>query len=219
MIVGVVGDVRSQPSEPVRPTIYMPATQVPARMFSMAHRYFPVNWVVRTRGANQANLTAALRDAVHAVDPEQPFSGFKTMMQVRAGAVEQPRSQMLLLGAFAIIALALAAAGIYGLIAYTVVQRTRELGIRLALGATPGRILSRIMLHGIALAAVGAMVGIGAALLAMRWLQPFVFGISAVDPMTFGATALFLLIVAALASAVPAIRAARIDPMEMVRSD
>jgi putative ABC transport system permease protein len=219
MIVGVVADVRSQPSEPVRPTIYLPVTQVPPRMFGMAHRYFPVNWVVRTRGANQANLTAALRDAVHAVDPQQPFSGFKTMTQVRAGSVEDTRSQMLLLGAFAIIALALAAAGIYGLIAYTVVQRTRELGIRLALGATPGRILSRIMLHGIALAAIGAVVGIGAALLATRWLKPFVFGISAVDPMTFGVTALFLLIVAALASAVPAIRAARIDPMSMVRSD
>jgi ABC-type antimicrobial peptide transport system permease subunit len=203
----------------VRPTIYLPVTQVPPRLFGMAHRYFPVNWVVRTRGANQANLTAALRDAVHAVDPQQPFSGFKTMTQVRAGSVEDTRSQMLLLGAFAIIALALAAAGNYGLIAYTVVQRTRELGIRLALGATPGRILSRIMLHGIALAAIGAIVGIGAALLATRWLTPFVFGISAVDPMTFGVTALFLLIIAALASAVPAIRAARIDPMSMVRSD
>jgi predicted permease len=219
VIVGIVGDVRSQPSEPVRPTIYMPVTQVPQPMFGMAHRYFPVNWVVRMRGGNQANLTAALRDAVHAIDPQQPFSGFKTMMQVRDGAVERPRSQMLLLGAFAAIALILAAAGIYGLIAYTVVQRTRELGIRLALGATPGRILSRIILHGVALAAGGVLAGIAASIAATRWLQPFVFGISPLDPLTFAGTGVFLLLIAALASAVPALRAARIDPMSMVRSD
>jgi putative ABC transport system permease protein len=218
-IVGVVGDVRSQPSEPVRPTIYLPVTQVPQALFGIAHRYFPVNWVVRTRNANQANLTATLRDAVHAVDPQQPFAGFQTMTQVRTTAVEEPRSQMLLLSAFAIIALGLAAAGIYGLIAYTVVQRTRELGIRLALGATPGRILSRIMLHGVLLAAIGVVVGIAAAMAATRWLRPFVFGISPLDPVTFVVTALFLIAIAALASAIPAIRAARINPMLMVRSE
>jgi putative ABC transport system permease protein len=218
-IVGVVGDVRSQPSEPVRPTIYLPVTQVPQALFGIAHRYFPVNWVVRTRSANQANLTAALRDAVHAIDPQQPFSGFRTMTEVRTTAVEEPRSQMLLLSAFATIALGLAAAGIYGLIAYTVVQRTRELGIRLALGATPGRILSRIMLHGVLLAAIGVLAGIAAAVVATRWLQPFVFGISPIDPLTFAITALFLILIAALASAIPAIRAARINPMMMVRSE
>ena len=74
LIGGIVADVRSQPSEPVRPTIYMPVTQVPPRLFGIAHRYFPMNWVVRTRGANQANLTAALRDAVHAVDPDLPLT-------------------------------------------------------------------------------------------------------------------------------------------------
>jgi putative ABC transport system permease protein len=218
-IVGIVGDVRSQPSVPVRPTIYMPTTQIPSDLFRAAHRYFPANWVVRTRSGNAAMLTAALRDAVRAVDPQQPFSGFRTMAQVRERAVEEPRSQMLLLGAFAAIALVLAAAGIYGVIAYTVVQRTRELGIRLALGATPGGILSRILLHGVRLAVIGVGVGLAAAVAATRWLQPFVFGISPLDPATFAVTALFLIVIAAIASAVPAIRAARINPMTMVRSE
>jgi hypothetical protein len=219
LIVGVVGDVRSQPSEPVRPTIYTPVTQVPPQLFMIAHRYFPANWVVRTRGGNQATLTAALSDAVHAVDPEQPFSGFKTMADVRADAVQEPRSQMWLLGAFASVALLLAAAGIYGLTAYTVVQRTREIGIRMALGATAGRMLSSVILHGVTLAAVGVLVGVAASVAATRWLRPFVFGISPLDPVTFAGTALFLIVVAAVASAVPAIRAARISPMTMVRTE
>ena len=129
------------------------------------------------------------------------------------------RSQMLLLGIFAGIALALAAAGLYGLVAYTVAQRTREIGIHMALGATAGVILRRIVARGLLLTLAGLIVGLGAATITSRWLENFLVGVKALDPLTFVATSLFLIATAAIASLAPAVRAARINPMAILRNE
>jgi ABC-type antimicrobial peptide transport system permease subunit len=147
------------------------------------------------------------------------LSSVQTMEEVVASGLRTSRSQMLLLGIFAGIALALAAAGLYGVVAYTVAQRTREIGIHMALGATAGVILRRIVARGMLLTLAGLMLGLAAAAITSRWLENFLVGVKALDPLTFVVTSLFLIAIAALASLAPAVRAARINPMAILRSE
>ena len=218
-IVGVIGDVRSSLSAPVRPTVYVPVAQAPEWTFTVAHGYFPVSWVVRTRDDRGAAVVQSLREIVRRVEPQLPLSSVETMDEVVASGLMTSRSQMLLLAIFAGIALALAAAGLYGLVAYTVAQRTREIGIHMALGATAGVILRRIVARGLLLTLAGLVVGLGAATITSRWLENFLVGVKAFDPLTFVATSLFLIATAAIASLAPAVRAARINPMAILRND
>lgn len=218
-IVGVIGDVRSSLSAAVRPTVYVPVAQAPDWTFSVAHGYFPVSWIVRTRDDRVAAVTQALREVVRRVEPQLPLSSVDTMDDVIAAGLSSSRSQMLLLAIFGGIALALAAAGLYGLVAYTVAQRTREIGIHMALGATAGVILRRIVMRGLLLTFAGLVVGLGAATITSRWLENFLVGVKALDPLTFAATSLFLIVIATIASLAPAVRAARINPMAILRNE
>ena len=158
-----------------------------------------------------------MRDAIRAVDPHQPFSAFATMDEVKANAFASERRQMSLLGGLAAIGLLLATAGIYGLIAYTVAQRTREFGLRVALGATRGRILRSIVVSGALTASVGIVVGLIASVAFARTLDSFVWGVSTVHIPTLAAVAALLLVVSMLATLVPAIRATRLNPIAALR--
>jgi ABC-type antimicrobial peptide transport system permease subunit len=141
------------------------------------------------------------------------------MEDVVASGLQTSRSQMLLLAIFAGIALALAAAGLYGLVAYTVAQRTREIGIHMALGATAGVILRRIVARGLWLTLAGLAVGLTTATITSRWLENFLVGVKAFDPLTFVATSLFLILIATIASLAPAVRASRVNPMAILRNE
>jgi putative ABC transport system permease protein len=164
-----------------------------------------------------ADLRRRIQEEIRAIDPRQPVSSFRTMNEVKAAQIESERFQMSLLALFAAIGLALATAGLYGLISYSVAQRTRELGIRMALGADRGRILRSIVSHGTLLAVAGIAVGSAAAAVGTRALRGFLFGVTALDVGTFMAVAALLLVIAAAASLIPALRAVRLNPVSALR--
>jgi ABC-type antimicrobial peptide transport system permease subunit len=164
-----------------------------------------------------AALIREIEEQVRAVDPRQPFSTFRTMGESRQKAMAAERFQMTILGVFAGIGLLLAAAGVYGLIAYSVAQRTREFGIRMALGATRQRILASVIREGFGLALAGVVLGTVAAFFATRVLRTFVWQVSTLDPATFAGVALLLLAVSCAASIVPAMRAVRLDQAAALR--
>jgi putative ABC transport system permease protein len=174
---------------------------------------------VRTCDDRAAAVAQSLREIVRRVEPQLPLSSVHTMEEVMTSGLASSRSQMVLLGIFAGIALALAAAGLYSLVAYTVAQRTREIGIHMALGATASVILRRIVGRGLLLTLAGLVVGLGAATITSRWLENFLVGVKALDPLTFAVTSLFLIATATIASLAPAVRAARINPMAILRND
>jgi len=190
-----------------RPEVYAPLLQVPVSYMALA---------VRTRGEPTA-LTAAVRQAVMAVDKDQPLFQIKTMEQVVEDSVAGRRFQMSLLAIFATTALGLAGIGIYGLMSYTVNQRTHEIGIRMALGAKRRDVLHQVVRHGMMLAMVGVVLGTVGALLLTRFLSSMLYEVGANDPMTLFSVATLLIGVAALASYIPARRAIRVDPMVALR--
>jgi predicted permease len=209
-IVGIIGDVRqfSLDSE-VQPEMYMSFEQWPVQSISA---------VVRT-SAEGAALATAVRALVHELDPDLPVVGFRALDDVVSESVSQPRFYSLLLAAFAVVALLLASVGIYGVIAYGVAQRTHEIGIRVALGASGARVLRTVVGQGLALALLGVALGVAIALWVTRALASLLYGVTATDPLTFAGVGLLLLAVAALACWVPARRAASIDPMVALRSE
>lgn len=172
--------------------------------------------VVRTEG-NPMNLATTIREQVLAVDHDQPVSDVKTMDSIFEATLGQRRLTMLLLGMFAGIALLLATVGIYGVVAYSVAQRTQEVGIRRALGAQHVDILRLILGQGLGMVLAGIAIGIGAAFGLTRVMKNLLFHVNAVDPATFVGVALLFLIVALAGSYIPASRAARIDPMAALR--
>jgi ABC-type antimicrobial peptide transport system permease subunit len=154
---------------------------------------------------------------VHQVDRRQPFSAFATMDDVKAGSMRDETFQMSLVTCLGGIGLALAVAGIYGLVAYSVAQRTRELGIRMALGASRSRIVRSVLRQGLVMAIAGVALGTAASFATARLLTNFVFGVSTRDPMTFASVGALLLAVAVGASLVPAVRAIRLNPVNALR--
>ena len=167
-------------------------------------------------GADAA-LIGQMRDAIRALDSQQPFSSFRTMEDVKMAQVRTERFQMTLLGVFGGIGLVLAAAGVYGLLAYSVAQRTREFGIRMALGASRGRILAGVIRSGAGLTIAGLVIGMAASAIVTRSLRAFVWGLSVLDPLTYISVAAVLLAVAIGASVVPALRAVRMNPVTALR--
>jgi putative ABC transport system permease protein len=207
-IVGVVGHIRndSLDTDP-RAQVYWSYLQRPQARTAL---------VVRTRG-EPMQLASAVRGQVRAVDPGQPVYDVRSMDDVMSHSVAQRRLTTLLLGIFAGLALMLAAIGIYGVISYSVSRRTREVGIRMALGARQGDVLGMVAKQGLLLALAGVGVGVGASLALTRVLAGMLFGITATDPLTFAAVSVFLVLVALAAAWLPARRAARTDPLVALR--
>ncbi|UFP95675.1 ABC transporter permease [Gloeobacter morelensis] len=207
-IVGIVGDVHHDDlASESRADIYAPYQQAPLPFMTV---------VARTAG-NPAALGDALRRAVAEVDPAQPVGTIRTAEQYLSDSTAQPRFNTVLLGAFAAAALVLAAVGLYGVMAYSVTQRTHEIGVRLALGARPRDILQMVVGQGMGLALLGVGLGLAVTFALARLLSGLLFGVEAIDPLTFGAVAALLASVALLASYVPARRATRVDPMIALR--
>jgi ABC-type antimicrobial peptide transport system permease subunit len=173
---------------------------------------------LRTDG-RPSDLAASLRNAVHAVRPDLPVSDVATLDTLGRESVARHRSTGRMLSLFAATALLLAAVGLYGVLSCLVSERTREIGVRLTLGATPGDVIRLVLGRTARLVVLGTAVGFGAALLLNRFLASFLFDVTATDPMTFGAVAGLLALAAGLASYLPARRATRIDPIVVLRSE
>ena len=225
VIVGVVGDFQqksgwSQNDAPVapKPDLYIPAAQTDGKSLQLLHTWFSPSWIVRTAGPPEG-VIAGMQRALQSVDPQLPFAGFHSMEDVRYRALAQERFQAVLLGSLAALALLLAAVGIYGLIANAVTERTRELGIRLALGATVAQAMRAVALPGVLLALAGVAAGSVMAGFASQLLRHLVWGVQPGDPLTFIAVALALLAVAATASFLPALRITRLNAAETLRHD
>ena len=210
-IVGVIGDVR--PGLGVDPQTEM---YLPYRQADLILPVFQLSVVLRTAADPQLQ-TAALRSALGEIDPNQPLVRVRTMEENMAATVAQPRFRTWLIGIFAAVALVLAAVGVYGVMSYTVTQRTNEIGIRVTLGAQPEDVFKAIVGEGLRLALAGVAIGTVAALALTRLLQSFLFGVSAYDPITFLGVAMLLTTVAAAASFFPARRATLVDPIVALR--
>jgi predicted permease len=222
-IVGIVGDVQQKAGfgnyGPVAaiPASYIPAAQTSAAFLKMVHAWFAPSWFVRLR-APQQGIIAEMQRAVEGVDPLLPFAKFRTIEAVRGEAVAMQRAQATLLGALAGLALLLAAVGLYGLVANGVAERTRELGIRMALGASSRQAIASAALPGFLLAVAGVAIGGVAARLGATTLGPLGWGVSVADPLTFTVAIGAVLAVAAVAALVPALRIVRLNPITALRA-
>jgi len=211
-VVGVVANIHHRALDASEPSqIY-----IPERQWQFADN--SVALVVRTRG-DPAALARAVRRVVQGVDATQPVTALATMEQVVATSTAQRRLAMLLFVAFAAVALVLAVAGIYGVLAGAVTERTREIGVRTALGATPSAILGMIVLQGARLAGAGLLLGLLGALSLGRFLQSLLFGVGAADLVTLFSVVLLLGTVALAACLLPAFRAVGVDPIAALRAD
>jgi putative ABC transport system permease protein len=209
-VVGVVANERFRGlGEAAPPAAYPPMAQVPMTTATL---------LVRTT-AEPGTLVPVLREAVWSLDPELALSGIEPLDRTLSDSMARPRFTTVLLGVFAGLAVLLASVGIHGLLGYAVVQRTRELGIRLALGAPRRRLLGEVLGHGVALALLGVGLGLVGAFALTRLLQGLLFGVAPTDPTIFAATPVILAGVAVLASCLPARRATRVDPMIALRSE
>jgi putative ABC transport system permease protein len=207
-IIGVVGDVKEGALDQAPdPTVY----------YIHAHLvYTGMVFVVRTQGDPLA-LAESVRRVIHGIDAAQPVAEMRTMEAVVRETFARQRFGAMLLGGFALASLLLAAVGIYGVMAYSVTERTREIGVRVALGAEPGRILALVLGAGVRVVLVGAAVGTGGALLLTGLLKGLLFGVKPNDASTFAASAVLLMAVALVAAYLPARRASRLDPTVALR--
>ena len=214
-IIGVVGAIRHRALDARElPELYVPNAQ-PLFSDPTVRALFVA---VRTDGDPLA-MTAAVRQVVAAVDPDQPISDVRSMAQRVSESLGPRRFNLVLLGGFAAVALALCAIGIYGVVAYAVTERTHEIGIRLALGASARDVVAMVVGQGLALAVAGAMIGVVAAVALTRLMSSLLYDVTATDPLTFGVVALLLLVVAAGAAWLPARRATNVDPLIALRAE
>jgi predicted permease len=223
-IVGVVGDIQMRPgwgnNGPLSamPLVYVPVNQVSDGFVRLVHGWFMPTIAVRSP-MSTIQVSDAVRRAVASVDPLLPLASVRTMSEVQAASLGQQRLLTTLLLALALAALVVAAIGIHGLIAASVTERTREMGVRLALGATFSQALRTLALPGIVLAATGTAAGLLGAAAAIPLIRHFVWGVSVSDPVTYGGVALLLLIVATIASVAPALRILKLDPATTLRQE
>lgn len=222
-VIGIVGDVRQRlgfgrygPLDYI-PSIYVPVTQLPDQNFQLIHTWFSPNWVVRGRAV--AALAQSVQRAVDSADPLLPIARFRTLEEEKGRALGSQRVNAILLGSLAGLALILAAVGIYGLIANSVVERTRELGIRLALGASVQRAIWTAIKPGVILTALGVLIGTILALMTTQLVKNWVYGIKTLDPLTFVVVAAILFATGAIASIIPTLRLFRMNPAQTLRQD
>jgi len=212
-IVGIVADTKHLSlREDPGPEMYVPFNQKVWPQLSLMQA------AVRTK-ADPAAMTAAIREAMRAVDPDLPLGDIATLSTLVDESMTQPRFSMLLLGAFGALAVALAAIGMYGVIAYSVAQRTREIGIRMALGAQRSSVFAMVLKQGARLAGAGMAIGVAAALAMTRLMTSFLYGVKPVDLLTFAIVPVLLTGVVLLACYLPARRATRVDPMLALREE
>ncbi len=211
-IVGIVGDVRHRDMmSPPLPMMYLPLSRLATPAMTL---------VVRSRaGGAEAGAAMLVREAVRGIDPTVPITDIEPMREVMAESVAQQRFSTILLVSFGIAAVALAVLGLYGVISYGVAQRAKELGIRLALGAAPAGVRRLVMREGMALAATGVVIGLIATMLLSRTVASLVFGVSPTDPATLAVVTALLIVVAAVATFIPARRATRIDVVSVLRDE
>jgi predicted permease len=217
IIVGVIADSRDNGlNQDPGPKMFVPQGQIPDAVNQLNMRISPLNWVVRTRGepmAMNAQIQAALKS-----ETGLPVADVRSMGDIVARSTSRERFNTLLMSVFALSALLLAAIGIYGVMAYAVQQRTREIGVRLALGAQPGAVQRMVVFQGMRLAATGVVIGVGGAFGLSRFMQSLLFGVTTRDPLVFAGVPLLLAAIALFAVWMPAARASRIDPLGAIRS-
>jgi putative ABC transport system permease protein len=207
-IVGVVSDARQTELQATpKPTIFLDNSQ--------AAMYFS-NLTVRTR-EDPHQMTRAVLAAIHRINPDQAVSSVRTMDDVLSNSVARPRLQLILLAIFAGMAVLLAAVGVYGVLSYSVVQRTQELGIRVALGATGSDVLFMVLKEGLVLMAIGVSIGLTAAFMLTRLLRSLLFEVQPTDPLTLVCVTAILLVIALIATVIPARRAVHTDPLVALR--
>jgi predicted permease len=216
-VVGIVGDVKLDGLDQTRPsaTLYVPLDQM-SLPSTGGWNSFPMTLAVRS-GSGSAGLVSAVSNAVHDVDREMPLRDILTMDDLVANSLTQQRFNMLLLGAFAGLALVLAGVGIYSVLSYSVRRSVREIGIRMALGAQLSDVLRRVVFEGMKPTLLGVAIGAGGALALGRVLSGMIYGVKATDPVTFLGVAVLLAAIALLASLIPAYRATKVDPMVALR--
>ncbi len=216
-IIGIVADTREHDlSQPAESTMVIPLAQEPDGMTRLGLQFGPIFWLIRTRLEPQqvgVNVSEQLREASGGL----PAGQVRTMDEILSDSIARQNFSMLLLGVFAMAALALSAVGIYGVMAYSVAQRTHEIGVRMALGADRARIRNLVVGKGMLTAGLGVIVGLAAAAFLARFLAGFLFGVRPWDPMVFIAVPVLLALVALFALSIPARRAARLDPIEALR--
>jgi len=224
-VVGVVKNaVRSDWAAPPEEEMYLPYLQTPQYLEGEGGHVAYMTLVVRascprSQRCDPAALAPAVRNAVGSINRGVPVTDVQTMAKVIGGATARPRLTLALLATFAAVALVLAAVGIYGVVSYAVSRRTHEIGVRMALGATPRSVIGLIVGQGMTVVALGAAAGIGGALLVTRLMTTFLYSVRATDPLTYVSVTLVLITVAVVASVVPARRATRIDPLTAMRTD
>jgi putative ABC transport system permease protein len=209
-IVGVVGDVRRTLDSSPSDALYRPLAQA-SPLTAM--------YLMRTSGTVSESLGRQSREALYSVDPNQPADQFRTLDEVRSQSVEAPRLTAILMGLFAALAVAITAAGLGGVIAFSVNQRTQEFGVRMALGATRGSLLRMVLGHAMMLVGIGLAIGIVVALASGRVVTTLLFNVTATDAVTYASVAVAFLAIAILACAIPARRAASVDPMIALRGN
>jgi ABC-type antimicrobial peptide transport system permease subunit len=215
-VVGVVRDIRVRGLERTNePQLYLAAAQAPGQLGSL---YIPKDLVIRAAG-RPGMLVPAVRDVVRRVDPEQPVSDVRLLSDVVTGQTADRRAQLGVLSALAALALLLTGTGIYGLLAFMVAQRSREIGVRLALGAAPGRVARMIVGEAGRLALLGGVPGVLLAYAAARGMRALLFGIAPSDPVTLTSGAVVVILVTLVGSVAPALRAVRVSPMVAMRAD
>ena len=223
-VVGVVGDVAMPPGiDPAAPltseqTLYVPAAQVPGPELALVHAWFQPSWIVRT-AAPVAGLTGQMQRALADVDPNLPFSGFYSMRDLLKKTLAMQRVQVALLTALAILALLLSAVGVFALVAHMVAQRTREIGIRLALGSTIREAMVEAGIAGVRASAAGLILGLVLCAGTLRAMRSVVFGIGIYDVRALGGVVLMLSLVVLIAAMVPTFRIAKIDPATILREE
>jgi len=223
-IVGIVGDVQQHSGLgnfgplSVDPTVYLPVSQTSDVFLRVIHTWFPPKWVIRIDGP-AGPIQKQVQSAVAAVDPGLAISNFQTVDDLQGRYTTDQRYLAALFTALAGLAVLLAAIGLYGLISQSIAQRTHELGLRLALGATAQQTMRDVVKPGLVLAAIGIAAGFVLSRVAVRFLESLLFGVRSTDVMTFVATAAILLLVTLVASAAPALRIPRLDPAKTLRNE